>query len=474
MRQLTGLDNIFFDLEAAGSPMILSMLDIYDVSTAKRKKTGFRDVLKVFESRFDRLTMLSQKLKRVPLGLDYPYWVDDRNFDLRNHFHKRTLPAPGGWEQLMRMVSGLQNKPFDEDKPLWEAYVIEGLDKFDGLAKGSFALFIRMHHSFADGAVTMALRQTIHDESRVAKKFRAKGADACEESHGSFNLLAKAYRNTLQNSIKTAKLALKTLAPARQLFARGEDGELASSLRALAAGNPPGSLLNPKSMSKDRYLGMRRFEYAKVKSIRKLVDGATINDVAAAIMAGALRRYLTKRGEELQPGMTSMMSVNLRREGDKEGSNLVSQMTIPVFVDIEDPVERLRLIRGASKKMKRKEIMDLQRNMAEIMMAAPAFVFSPAMRMAAGLMGKVGLAQASTALSNVPSFLDTRYLAGAKLTYLMGYGMLMPGVGLGNSVTIYDGWMMYGVVTCPEVMDDLDEYMTCVEESFQEYSESAK
>lgn len=473
MRQMNGLDNLFFDMEAGGSPMILSMLDIYDVSTATRGKHGFDDVLKVFESRFSDLTMLAQKLKRVPLGMDYPYWVDDENFDLRSHFHKLTLPKPGDWDQLMELVSGLQNKPFDEDKPLWEAYVIEGLNDFDDLKRGSFALFVRMHHSFADGAVTMALRNTIHDTSARVRKSKSVKLSIDGEAPGAFNLLARAYRNNLINSIKTGKVLLNTLPALRKLATKGEADDEGRSLALLAPSAPPASLMNPKLMGSARLLDMRRFEFDKIRSIRNLVEGATINDVAAAIMAGAMRRYLINCGEETPEGFTSIMSVNLRNEDDGEGGNIVSQMTVPIYVDVDDPVERLGLIRQASAKLKKKEVLEVQRGMAEIMMAMPAVVFSPMLRIASGVMGKLGIAQASTALSNVPSFQDTRYLAGARLSYLMGYGMLMPNVALGNSVTIYDGWFMFGAVACPEVMDSLGPYMSCVEESFDEYSEVA-
>ena len=473
MRQMSGLDNLFFDLESAGSPMILSTLDIYDASTVNQGKVGFKDVIKVFESRFDRLTMLRQKLKRVPLGVDYPYWVDDKNFDLQNHFHKLTLPKPGSWGQLMTFVSSMQNKPFNEDMPLWEAYVVEGLNGVDGLARASFGLFIRMHHSFADGSVTMALRQTIHDDSSTAEITADAKVSPPGESPGSFNLLAKAYRNGWLNSFKTGKALFNMLPFVGRLAVQGVKDFSNSDLALLAPAGPPDSLLNPKKMTKERILDMRRFEYARVRSIRSLVEGSTFNDVAAAIMAGALNRYLRKRKETPKQGMTSMMSINLRREGDADGGNIVSQMTIPIYVDIDDPVERLRLIRKASAKLKKEDIIGVQRGMAEMLMAMPAIPLSPMLRIAGKVMGKFGIAQASTALSNVPSFMDARYLAGAKLTYLMGYGMLMPSVGLGNSVTIYDGWVMFGAVSCPEVMQSLDQYMQCVEESFDEYASLA-
>ena len=109
--------------------------------------------------------MLRQKLVRVPLGLDHPYWVDDPDFDLEYHVRHIALPKPGDWRQLMIQVARLHSRPLDREHPLWEAYIIEGLHNVPGVPAGSFALYTKMHHALMDGVGGMRLMERIFGKS---------------------------------------------------------------------------------------------------------------------------------------------------------------------------------------------------------------------------------------------------------------------------------------------------------------------
>ena len=128
MKQLSALDAMFAYTETANTPMHIGQLLIYDPSTAPGGKVGFKDILRYIEGRLDGARIFRQKLVRVPLDLDHPYWVDDANFDLEFHVRHIALPKPGDWRQLCIQAARIYARPMDMNKPLWEYTVIEGLD----------------------------------------------------------------------------------------------------------------------------------------------------------------------------------------------------------------------------------------------------------------------------------------------------------------------------------------------------------
>ena len=162
MKQLSGTDSLFLRMERGNQYMHVAGLGIYDPSTAPDGKVRFKDVLRFFESRLDALPVFRRRLVRVPLRLDRPYWIEDPHIDVEFHVRHIALPAPGDWRQLCIQVARIHARPLDRSKPLWEAYVIEGLDNIEGLPTGSFALYIKFHHCAVDGEAGTEILKAIH------------------------------------------------------------------------------------------------------------------------------------------------------------------------------------------------------------------------------------------------------------------------------------------------------------------------
>ena len=162
MRQLSGTDSLFLRLERGNQYMHVAGLGIYDPSTAPDGKVRFKDVLRFFEARLDSLPLFRRRLVTVPLGLDRPYWIEDPDIDIEFHVRHIALPHPGDWRQLCIQVARIHSRPLDRSKPLWEAYVIEGLDNIPGLPSGSFALYLKIHHCAVDGEAGTELIRAIH------------------------------------------------------------------------------------------------------------------------------------------------------------------------------------------------------------------------------------------------------------------------------------------------------------------------
>ena len=164
MRQLSGNDARFLYSDTAHANSNVTLIQIYDPWTAPGGGVRFKSILAHIERRLDRSPIFRSKLHRVPLELDYPYWVDDEDFDLEYHVRHIALPKPGDWRQFCIQASRIHARPLDLNRPLWEIYVIEGLDSLLELPAGSFAMLTKVHHAAVDverGAdITMLLHDT--------------------------------------------------------------------------------------------------------------------------------------------------------------------------------------------------------------------------------------------------------------------------------------------------------------------------
>ena len=168
MQQLSGMDASFLYAETPRAHMAGGGVAIYDPSTAPGGRVTFKGILNHIEERLHEARVFRQRLVRVPLDLDHPYWIEDPDFDLEFHVRHIALPAPGDWRQLCIQVARLVSRPLDLDRPLWELYVIEGLDNVAGVPRGSFALVTKVHHAAIDGMSGMEMTSAIHDDEPIS------------------------------------------------------------------------------------------------------------------------------------------------------------------------------------------------------------------------------------------------------------------------------------------------------------------
>ena len=169
MQQLSGMDASFIYFETPNAPVHIFSCSIYDPSTAPSGKVTFKGILDHYERRLHVSRTFRQKLVQVPMGLDHPYWIEDRDFDLEYHVRHIALPAPGDWRQLCIQVARLHSRPLDLNRPLWEATVIEGLDNVEGVPPGSFAVMQKTHHAAIDGVSLLEIISAVHDHEPDAE-----------------------------------------------------------------------------------------------------------------------------------------------------------------------------------------------------------------------------------------------------------------------------------------------------------------
>lgn len=275
MQQLNEHDAGFWATDSASSNANLTLLHIYDQSTAPCGRVRFKDILAHIESRLDRLPRFRQKLLRVPLELDFPYWVDDQEFSLDYHVRHIALPQPGDWRQFCIQASRLHARALDLGRPLWELYVIEGLDCFLDLPVGSFAVVLKVHTSMTPAIQAHEITALLHDLSAQPNTPAPQTPWFPDSPPSSRELLSRAWLHALLQPWRSTPLLGRVLAPASNLLTELSTAKDAQEMTRF------NSVVSPY-----RVFDTRRFNEAEFEAIQGLVDGTCLDDAVLAVCSG--------------------------------------------------------------------------------------------------------------------------------------------------------------------------------------------
>jgi diacylglycerol O-acyltransferase len=469
MKQLSGMDNVFLKLEHGNQYMHVAGLGIYDPSTAPGGKVRFKDILRFFEARLDCAPVFRRRLVTTSLRVDRPYWVEDADVDVEFHVRHVALPQPGDWRQLCIQVARIHSRPLDHSKPLWEAYVIEGLDNIPGIPPGSFAFYTKFHHAAIDGESGTVVLQAIHsfspddatDDSAPRVRVRDREPTQVE-------LYTRALVNAAERLPRLAGFSLDTV---RRLATAGAGyvPQLAELLREAglpgmetlrsAVRRPPVTRFSGK-VSAHRVVELVGLPMAEIKRVRTQIEGATVNDVFMTTVGGALHRYLSAKGELPDRSMTAQVPMTLR--GEQKGGdhgNQVGVAVMPLHTEIADPVERLRAIQQGG--VKAKALMaavgkDLARNLYDVLPAVASEIFT----------SKLMLPMMNVVVSNVRGPDVPMYMAGAQMVAFAPVSIAMNGLGLNVTGFSYHGTLWLCAVACREMMPDPAFFADCLRGAF--------
>ncbi len=464
MRQLSGHDASFLYSDTLHANSNVTLIQIYDQSTAPGGKVRFKSILSHIESRLHRSPIFRSKLQRVPLELDYPYWIEDEHFDLEYHVRHIALPKPGDWRQFCIQASRIHARPLALNRPLWEIYVIEGLDSFLDLPAGSFALLTKVHHAAVDLGQGSEITTLLHDISATPTPPTPPAPWFAHEPPGTVTMLCRGVVNSVTSSLKLAgplSRAVRRVAPAALTLA--SDILLRPELLLVTRFN---SVVSPY-----RVFETRRFLLDEFKTIRGLVPGATVNDAVLAVCGGALRRYLDAQGELPEPSLTAIAPISIRGADAPPGGKAdVSWLHVPLGTDMADPVQRLRAIHAHTRSSDTISRAIGARELTDVARRAPAATLALTSKMLARVAQGIGrrAPMANCTVTNVPGPATPLYLCGARMTYFSAIMPITDGMGLVFAVTSYDGRIVISPTSCRELVPDPEVLAQCVRDSFQE------
>ncbi|MDE2435424.1 MAG: wax ester/triacylglycerol synthase family O-acyltransferase [Sphingomonadales bacterium] len=464
------MDASFVALETRNSPMHIGSLLIYNPETAPGGFVRYKDILRFFESRMQLSRTMRQRLVRVPFDLDYPYWIEDKDFDLEYHVRHVALPKPGDWRQLCIQAARIFARPLDLSRPPWEFTVIEGLDNIPGVTPGSYAMVTKVHHAAIDGMSGIDLMEALHtleaDAPPPDKPDTWKG-----ESVPNFaELLTKSWINNLANPMRQLDVAAKAIPG----VAKAIKGLISKDFKLHGEMIAPRTRFNA-TISANRVVEGRSIPLADIKAIREAVPGAKVNDVFLTVIGGAMRKYLEAKNDLPDKTLTAMAPISVRAKDEKgDMGNQVAAMIAPLGTHIADPLERLAYVHSQTVNSKAMTDAIGARNMTEMSKISPALF----MALGAQLYTRLKLANRvgppfTTVVTNVPGPPVPIYSTGARLESMMGLLCLTDGMGLGHVVQSYVKEATIAFTACRNLMPDPEFYADCIEESFNELRDAA-
>ncbi|MEL7042725.1 MAG: wax ester/triacylglycerol synthase family O-acyltransferase [Pseudomonadota bacterium] len=471
MEQLQGMDASFVALETPSSPMHIGSILIYDPSTAPGGFVRFKDILRFYEERMQLSKTMRQKLVKVPFNVDYPYWVEDADFDLEYHVRHVALPKPGDWRQLCIQAARIFARPLDLSRPPWEFTVVEGLDNVPGVPKGSYAVVTKVHHSAIDGMSGIDMMQALHTPTPSIAAPNQPDTWKPDRNPNRIGMFAKGYVRAWINPLRQ----LGVSAQAVPGLYRTAKGMIKGDFGLKAAIEAPKTRFNTK-ISPHRVVEGRVFDLQHIKALRTLAPGAKVNDVMLTIIGGGLHKYLKHHNDLPKTSMTAMAPISVRAEEEKNTmGNQVSAMIAPLGTHIADAAERMAYVFDQTSRSKEMTNAIGARQMTEASKVSPALF----MALGAQLYSRLGLANftvrpvINTVVTNVPGPPVPIYSAGAKLVSMQGLLCLLDGMALGHVVQSYVNEATISFTADRDIMPDPEFYSQCLQESFEDMAKVA-
>jgi WS/DGAT/MGAT family acyltransferase len=467
MRQLTAQDAAFLYLESQGAHLHLTALYIYDQSTAPGGLVRHKDILKYVESRLHTSPVFRQKLVSLPLSVDYPYWVDDDQFDLEFHIRHIALPEPRDWRQLCILVARIHSRRLDLSRPPWEMYVVEGLDNIKGIPKGAFAIIAKYHHAAIDGATGTEIVAGLHSTTPEFEADPEPEPWEPESEPSWLGLMARAAVNNIRQPFQLTKAMASVLPGISQSLLKGDLPDISQKYEV------PDTIFNAP-VSAHRVFDGITFKLRELSDVRRAVPGATVNDVILTLCGGARREYLLSKDELPEESLVVMAPINTRTadEADVAG-NVLATMTVPVHTDVADPLARLRAVREATASAKETDRAIGARQMTDISRHIP----SATTALAGRLVTSLGLGHrtrfANCTVTNVPGPQQPLYFNGAKLLKSTGCAPVIDGMGLILTAISYNGEIVLSITGCREITPDPEFFVACAGRAFQDLKKAA-
>jgi WS/DGAT/MGAT family acyltransferase len=456
--RLSAVDASFLAQEKQSSHMHVGALVIFDGPAPSREE--FEAHLR---GRLRRVPRYRQKLAFPRLEAGRPFWVDDPNFNLDYHVRHTALPKPGSEEQLRALAGRIFSQRLDRSKPLWEIWIVHGLEG------GRFALISKTHHALVDGVAGVDIATVLFDLTPVPDELEDDDDWRPEPEPSDVDLVAEGVKGLVRTPFSLAGRAVGALQHPAQTLERAREAAEGLGEVVWAGLNPAPDVPLNVEIGPHRRIRWEQSRLSDFKEIKNSLGG-TVNDAVLAVVAGALRRWLQDRGVRTDGvELRALVPVSIRGE-DERGAlgNRIAAMRGPLPVYVDDPVERLQVVREGMGQLKESK----QALGAEVIAGLNEFAPPTLLAQASRLNFSTRLF--NLIVTNVPGPQFPLYLLGREMQEIVPIAFLPENHALAVAIMSYNGKVDFGLLADYDAMPDIDAVATHLAESLAELLEAAR
>jgi diacylglycerol O-acyltransferase / wax synthase len=456
--RLSSIDASFLAQEKQSSHMHVGALVIFEGPPPSRDE--FFDHLR---SRLSRVPRYRQKLAFPRLEAGRPFWVDDPNFNLDYHVRHTALPKPGSEDQLRALAGRIFSQRLDRSKPLWEVWIVHGLED------GRFAIISKTHHALVDGVAGVDIATVLFDVSPVPPEPEPDDGWTPHPEPSDAELVAEGVLGLARTPFSLAGRAVGALQHPGETIERVREAAEGLGEVVWAGMNPAPQVPLNVEIGPHRRVRWVQSRLADFKEIKDSLGG-TVNDAVLAVVAGALRTWLHDRGVRTEGvELRALVPVSIRAEEDQGAlGNKIAAMRGPLPVYVDDPVERLRVVREGMGQLKESK----QALGAEVIAGLTDFAPPTLLAQASRLNFSTRLF--NLIVTNVPGPQFPLYLLGREMDEIVPIAFLPEHHALAVAIMSYNGKVDFGLLADYDAMPDIDAFASHLEESLAELLAAAR
>ncbi|MDE2924068.1 MAG: wax ester/triacylglycerol synthase family O-acyltransferase [Acidobacteriota bacterium] len=455
-RFLTPLDAAFLYVERPHETMHIGGCMVYEGEFSREY------MVEQLAARMHLLPRYRQRVLFPPFLVSHPVWVDDPSFNLENHVEEVWIPEDSDHQVLARAAAEAYGGMLDRNRPLWKGILLRGIP-------GHTAVVWKIHHAMVDGVSGVDLSMVLSDFSPTEELPDAPAEPwAPKPLPDSLSLLQEAMQHRLGQLNESWTNAAFDAARPRQMADRVREMVAASAATLPVSAAPAPRTVFNRPVSKERGFAWAQFSFPELRAVKSALSG-TVNDVVLTVLAGGIGRYLRERGQDPKGlELRAMCPVSMRQQDERgQLGNLVSNMIAPLFVGVDDPVERLGRERDAMNKLKEAGQAKAFYQMTQFSDRVPPLMAAVAATM------PFSQTLFNTVSTNVPGPMIPLYFGPHKLVDWLPLGIVSNNIGLFVAILSYNQRITLGVTVDAKLIPDAWFLAQCLEESYAELREAA-
>ena len=456
--RLSAIDASFLHQEKEASHMHVGALVVFEGPVPPRE-----DLRAHIESRLRLVPRYRQKLAFPRFEMGRPFWVDDPNFNLDYHVRHTALPSPGSEEQLRHLVGRIFSQRLDRSKPLWELWVVQGLED------GRFALISKTHHALVDGVSGVDIATVLFDLSPVPAELPEDDGWTAEPEPSGADLVAEGVKGLLRTPFDLAGDAIGAAQHPRHTVERVREAAEGLGEVIWAGLNPAPEVPLNVEIGPHRRVWWVESRLEHFKEIKDALGG-TVNDAVLAVVAGALGRWLHDRGVRTEGlELSALVPVSIRSDQERgELGNRIAAMRGPLPVYVSDPVERLAIVQESMGSLKDSKQALGAEVIAGLQDFAPPTLLAQASRL------NFSTRLFNLIVTNVPGPQFPLYLLGREMERIVPIAFLPENHALAIAIMSYNGKVDFGLLADYDAMPDLEAIGDYLEQSLAELQKAAR